>query len=96
MTENDLFLPEHFDGNTVAQITSELLARRGSPVELKGGRVKSVGVLGLQVLMAARKQWCDDDAQFRVIEPSDAMVSAGQVLGLDPVDMGFATGTAAT
>ena len=92
MTEDRLFLPEQFDGTTAPQVTEALLAHRGQAVELDAARVKSAGTLGLQVLVAARKQWAADDSGFRVITPSDAFMTAALTIGLDPVEVGVPAG----
>ncbi len=90
MPDDRLFLPEHFDGTTASQVAAELLKRRGQPIELNGGRVKTAGALGLQVLASATKQWRQDDYAFRVVEVSGELIRAGEVLGLAHGDLGFA------
>lgn len=89
MPDDNLYLPEHFDGTTVSQVAAELLGRRGHPVELNGERVKSAGALGLQILLSATKQWKEDDHAFRVVHASDDLIQAGETLGLTQSELGL-------
>lgn len=92
MPDDKLYLPEHFDGTTVSQVAQELLKRRGQPIELNGGRVKTAGALGLQVLAAAAKQWRQDQHAFRLVDASDVLQNAGEVLGIARTDLGLVGG----
>ncbi|MEM6587130.1 MAG: STAS domain-containing protein [Pseudomonadota bacterium] len=89
MPDDKLYLPEHFDGTNVSQVAAELLTRRGQPVKLSGGRVKTAGALGFQVLASAAKQWLADDHPFQVVDASDELFHASEVLGLAQADLGF-------
>ncbi len=89
MPDDQLYLPERFDGTTVTHVKEALLARQGQPTELDAGRVKSTGALGLQVLISARLQWLADQAAFRVVNPSDAVLSACHTLGIKRADLGL-------
>ncbi|MEL7011791.1 MAG: STAS domain-containing protein [Pseudomonadota bacterium] len=96
MPDNDLHLPEHFDGSHVRQVADELLKRRGQSLELNASRVKTAGTLGLQVLVATAKQWAQDDARFRLIAASDALTQAVDAIGMSRNDIGLAEGKVAS
>lgn len=91
MPDDKLYLPEHFDGTTVSQVSAELLKRRGEAVELNGERVKTAGALGLQVLASATRQWQADDQPFSVVSVSEPLDQACEALGVARADVSFAT-----
>ena len=96
MRDNDLHLPEHFDGTHVRQVADELLKRRGQSLELKASRVKTAGALGLQMLVATAKQWAQDDLSFRLIGASDQLLHAADALGIPVKDLGLTEGQVAS
>lgn len=61
------------DLNAAAPLREQLLALRGGAVTLDGSAVERLGALCLQVLLAARKTWRDDGAEFRLTGASDAL-----------------------
>lgn len=89
MPDDRLYLPEHFDGTTVSQVSAELLKRRGQAVELNVERVKTAGALGLQVLASASKQWRADGESFDVVGTSDELTQAADILGLSHDELGL-------
>ncbi|MEO0371007.1 MAG: STAS domain-containing protein [Pseudomonadota bacterium] len=91
MSDDKLYLPEHFDGTTVSQVAAALLERRGKPVELSAERVKTAGALGLQILISANTQWNEDGQTFEVVSASDDLIQASEVLGMNHADLGLAT-----
>lgn len=96
MPDDKLYLPEHFDGTTVSQVSAELLKRRGQAVQLNGERVKTAGTLGLQVLASAAKQWEQDEQAFHVVHASGELIQAGHMLGIVHADLGISTEQVAT
>ncbi|MBH9538560.1 STAS domain-containing protein [Novosphingopyxis sp. YJ-S2-01] len=53
------------------------------PVILLADQVEQIGLAGLQVLLAARKAAGDARVEFRIDQPSDAMVNMVKLSGLD-------------
>ena len=88
MMSNDLKLPERLDTASARQLAGALARLRGQPVGLDGGAVVFGGALGLQVLVAASRQWRDDCQPFRVAPVSDGLQGACRTLGIDPQEIG--------
>jgi chemotaxis protein CheX len=76
-------LPAHLDLVAAAPLRSEILARRGQPLDLDGAAVQRMGGLCLQVLLAARAAWAADNQPFRLLAPSPALREAISTLGAD-------------
>jgi chemotaxis protein CheX len=76
-----LALPAHLDLVAAAPLRSEILARRGRPLDLDGAAVERLGGLCLQVLLAARATWTADDQPFRLLAPSPELREAISTLG---------------
>ncbi|MEZ5716152.1 MAG: STAS domain-containing protein [Paracoccaceae bacterium] len=87
----DLKLPERLDNATAGHLAGELSRLRGQPAKLDGSAVRFGGALGLQVLVAARRQWQADGQGFKVAPTSDALRNACRVLGIDPDEIGAAS-----
>jgi chemotaxis protein CheX len=80
-----LRLPATLDLNAAVPLRSELLGRRGSPLELDGSEVERLGGLCLQVLLSAKAAWALDNLDFRLSRPSAALQEALSILGADAV-----------
>jgi chemotaxis protein CheX len=78
-----LTLPPHLDLVAAAPLRSEILARRGQPLDLDGAAVQRMGGLCLQVLLSARNAWAADDQPFRLLAPSPALREAISTLGAE-------------
>ncbi len=79
-----LALPAHLDLVAAAPLRSEILARRGQPLDLDGSAVQRLGGLCLQVLLSARAAWTADNQPFRLLAPSQALSEAISTLGAEP------------
>jgi chemotaxis protein CheX len=79
----ELALPAHLDLVAAAPLRSEILARRGQPLDLDGAAVQRLGGLCLQVLLAARAAWSADNQPFRLLTPSSALKEAISTLGAE-------------
>ena len=75
-------LPGHLDSASAPPLASDLLDLRGAPLCIDASEVSFAGTLSLQVLIAARKQWDEDDQGFEVTCPSPALCRAAKGLGV--------------
>lgn len=83
-----LKLPERLDSAAAGPLADELKSAQGQPIHLDAGDVSSGGALGLQVLVAACRQWRHDTQPFRLDPISDSLVEACQLLGIALEDIG--------
>jgi chemotaxis protein CheX len=65
-------LPPVLDIGAAAPLRSQLMERRGQPLELDASAVERLGGLCLQVLIAARNLWSLDGVKFAILDPSPA------------------------
>jgi chemotaxis protein CheX len=70
LSPNVVRLPDVLDLKAAAPLREELLAARGSAIQLDASHVQRVGGLCLQVLLSARQTWAEDKLALRVVEPS--------------------------
>jgi chemotaxis protein CheX len=75
-------LPASLDLAAAAPLKEELLSRRGRKLRLDGTNVGRVGVPCLQVLLAARQIWADDQIEWVSENFSVELVSALNELGI--------------
>jgi chemotaxis protein CheX len=75
-------LPTSLDLAAAAALKEELLARRGQKIRVDGANVSRVGVPCLQVLLAARQIWVDDQVDWVSGNFSVELVSALNELGI--------------
>ena len=89
MTMTDrISLPARLDGASVEIFTEALLARRAQPLTIDAAQVEFVGTLGIQVLIASRRQWQADGVAFEVVPVSGAVRDVCRRLGIDPSEFG--------
>ena len=74
-------LPAVLDLNAAAPLKAELLAHRGSTLELDASEVRRLGGLCLQVLLAAQTTWAADGAELRFGAASDSFQEAWALFG---------------
>jgi len=77
-----IVLPETLDMRAAQPLRDQLLAARGADAQLDGSGVRRLGALGLQVLMAAERQWRADGHALSLIDPSPDLVAGLKLLGL--------------
>lgn len=75
-------LPETLDMRAAQPLRDQLMAARGAKVELDGSGVRRMGALGLQVLLAAERQWRADGHELRLINPSPDLLAGLKLLGV--------------
>ena len=84
-----LTLPASLDLAAAAPLKAELLGRRGRKLRLDGTNVVRVGVPCLQVLLAARQIWADDQIEWVSGNFSGELVSALNELGISLERLGL-------
>lgn len=72
----------HLDSAAAPPLVTELLEHRGQPLCIDASAVTFAGALCVQVLVAAQKQWREDDQAFQVAPLGDGLVNAAQGLGV--------------
>ena len=77
-----LRLPGHIDSNAAPPLAAQILEKSGQPLTLDASGVTFIGALGLQVLIAAKKQWDADETAFAVDHLGDEMMDACKALGV--------------
>ena len=94
MTEavQTLELPGRVDSTTLGSLLEALKEKRGRPLDLDGSAVDRIGGQGLQLIISAMKTWAEDGHQFRIVEPSAALVANTERLGFPIVQMDGAQG----
>jgi len=90
-----LKLPSRMDGPAAEKLAPELAKLSGKPVSLDGAEVTFGGALGLQFLVAARRKWQQDDSEFTIENPSDALTDSCRILGIGPDEIGISTAAGA-
>ncbi len=76
-------LGRHLDSAAAPQIAADLTALQGQALQVDATDVEFSGALSLQVLVAARLQWAEDEYPFEVAPVSAALAKAAEGLGLD-------------
>ncbi|MBF9044314.1 STAS domain-containing protein [Rhodobacterales bacterium HKCCE4037] len=87
-------LPDRLDTTAAPGLAEALRARMNAPIMLDGAGVESAGTLGLQVLIAAARQWEKDCCDYAIVNASDALLASCHTLGITPADIGYATAEA--
>lgn len=76
-------LPETLDLAAAGPLAAELMARRGKPITVDAGAVKSLGTPVLQVLIAAIRSWERDGAPFALVNCGPELVERVRLLGVE-------------
>jgi chemotaxis protein CheX len=77
------------------ELYARLKAHREDSVVLDASKVEQIGVLALQILIAATRDWAARSTSFEVVDPSAAFCESAKTLGIDPELLGVpATGRA--
>jgi chemotaxis protein CheX len=64
-------LPDVIDLAAVSPLAAELAGLRGAALTVDAAGVERIGGLGVQLLLAAQKQWRTDGHDFVVVNPSE-------------------------
>ena len=83
-----LRLRQQLDLNAAAPLAAELLALRGSDLEVDASAVRRMGALCLQVLLSARASWRDDGFAFAITGVSAEFTAVLDLLGA-PIEPHF-------
>lgn len=81
--EDVLKLPQTLDVGAVRAVQKDLLARRGKAITIDASNVDRIGGLGAELLIAAKRQWLEDEAVLEITSIPAAMEQAFIDLGLD-------------
>jgi chemotaxis protein CheX len=78
-----LKLPQTLDVAAVRAVQQDLLGRRGTDTTVDATDVERIGALGIELLIAAERQWRKDDRVLKLVGISDTVTDAFNDLGLD-------------
>lgn len=81
-------LPGHLDSAAATPLATELMEHSGKDICIDASDVTFAGTLPLQVLVAARKQWEEDEQSFVISPLSSAFVASTEGLGVPLPDIG--------
>jgi anti-anti-sigma regulatory factor len=70
----------------------QLGRHRDETIVLNAAGVEQIGVLSMQVLIAAARDWPQRDKVFEVVEPSAAFCESAKILGIALGELGVAEG----
>lgn len=76
-------LSRHLDSAAAPPLAADLLGLRGADLTIDCSDVAFVGALGLQVLIAARRQWSEDGHILSIKPVGGALAKAATALGVD-------------
>ena len=79
-------MPEIVDATSATKLAKQLLELRNCDVMLDAQGITRFSAFGLEVLIAASRQWQADGQVFDVANWSDAALIALQALGVEPAD----------
>ena len=68
------------DLKAAAPLAEELLTFRGADLQIDASAVQRIGAQCLQILVAARRTWHDEQCQVLIVDPSDAFRSSAGLL----------------
>ncbi|KZY47908.1 hypothetical protein A3731_07420 [Roseovarius sp. HI0049] len=81
-------LPARIDSAAACAVAEGIQARCGRSLTLDARQVEFAGALGLQVLIAARRQWREAGHAFRVTGADEALFDICRTLGVAPAHIG--------
>ncbi|MEQ8294094.1 MAG: STAS domain-containing protein [Roseovarius sp.] len=93
--DEKLLLPARLDSAAVRAVADDIQARRGHPLTIDAGQVEFAGALGLQVLVAARRQWQEAGNAFEVTGAGAALRDMCWMLGVPLGEIGATAGEGA-
>jgi chemotaxis protein CheX len=83
-----LKLPQTLDVAAVRAVREDLLTRRGTATTMDASDIERIGALGVELLIAAQRQWQKDDSVLQLVGLSEAVTDAFTDLGLDAAVLG--------
>ena len=78
-----LKLPQTLDVAAARAVREDLLGRRGTETTVDVSDVERIGALGIELLIAAQRQWRKDDRVLKLVGVTDTVADAFKDLGLD-------------
>jgi chemotaxis protein CheX len=78
-----LKLPQTLDVAAVRAVQKDLLGRRGMTMTIDASKLERIGALGVELLIAAHRQWQKDENVLHITGLSDTVKDAFTDLGLD-------------
>lgn len=81
-------VPPRLKGTEAATLKSCLAEHRGRPVAVDFARVTQLGTQCLQVLLAARKTWQDEQTSFEIRNLTDEVRDSLRICGVAPSQIG--------
>jgi chemotaxis protein CheX len=82
-----IVLPEILDLKVALPLAAELLARRGSNLNIDASMVRRLGAQCLQVLLSAVMTWKADEALLSIVDPSPEFIDGVERLGIAASDL---------
>ena len=67
---------------------AQLASHRTDTVVLDASKVEQIGVLSMQILVAAAKTWPEAGLEFEVVDPSPAFCASAETIGIELTLMG--------
>ncbi len=80
----ELKLPEVFDQRAARSVSQQLMGQIGQSMKIDASEVRRLGGVGVELLIAAQRQWQDDNALFEISDWSKDALDALSRLGCDP------------
>jgi anti-anti-sigma regulatory factor len=82
-----LMLSDCLDSAAAPALRDQMLARRGTPLEVDASQVRRVGAQSLQVLIAAARTWTADGHAYHVTNSSSELLDTIALIGLSREDL---------
>lgn len=76
-------LPKTLDVAAVRAVRENLLGRRGTATIVDASELERIGALGVELLIAAQRQWRNDETVLQIVGMSDTVKDTFTDLGLD-------------
>lgn len=83
---SSISMPEVVDAISATKLAKQLLEMRSRDVMIDAANISRFSAFGLEVLVAAARQWHADGRALEVTNWSEDALIALQVLGADPAD----------
>ncbi|MGP9789103.1 STAS domain-containing protein [Roseinatronobacter sp. NSM] len=80
----ELKLPEVLDQRGAQIVATQLLDRLGEDVNLDARNLTRLGGAGLEMLIAAHRQWQEDCIRFEISNLSSSILRVFEILDVDP------------